>query len=111
MMANQTNMIITPLSPILRTCFLLLTIMFLSSGFLSKYQDHFDQMVLAENCENDMKAEEKEGKEPREDDNNLNELLGKVFWHPLVVTSLVNRNSYFWANCLIDIFSQPPEQA
>ena len=108
MSAAITEIMIELRMLILRACLLLMTITFLSSGFLPQPLHYLElnYLELAEQGETD---KETEGKEEREKDNYLIELSHEGVWHSKG-TQTFSRDFCYWYRSYMDVFTPPPEQ-
>ena len=111
MSTTITNKILTLSQAILRTCFLLIAMVFFLTGIVPQYLDYLDykKMELAENQESDREAEEKESKEESEKDDNLSQLRSYASWYS-ENTPTFNGSFNYWYCSHIDIITPPPEQ-
>ena len=110
-MSTITNNTITFNQANLRACFLLMAIVFFSTGMVPQYLDYFGykKMELAENPESDKGSEEKEDKQESEKDDYLSQLLNDTCWHS-EETPTFDGSFYYWCCSYIDIITPPPEQ-
>ena len=110
-MITITNNPITFNQANLQACFLLMAIVFFSTGMVPQYLDYFGykKIELAENPESDKGSEKKEGKQESEKDDYLSQLLSDTCWHSEETQTFDGSFNYWYCSC-IDIITPPPEQ-
>jgi hypothetical protein len=110
-MSTIANNMITFNQANLRAGFLLMAIVFFSTGMVPQYLDYFGykKMELAENPESDKGSEETEDKKESDKDDHLSQLLGDTWWHSEENTTF-DGSFYRWFCSYIDIITPPPEQ-